>query len=120
MENCLILNKLIILIYIVGLYTKDKFSSDAAITRTVMALLLYLIINLGKAIIPRQRYKNYLKIISLIMVLLCCFFVNNIFIMLVPISVFELLEDKIRSVYLLGIFFVILFLVKVSYTMNLF
>lgn len=112
MESWLILNKLIILIYLGSLLVKENFNAFSSDYIVIIALLFYVIINVGKALVKYKRYKMILSIISIFELLLCNHFVTTIFILLLPINVFEIFATKVKSKYIMFFLIISTFIIK--------
>ena len=106
MENWIILNKLIILIYMCSLLVKGNFNSPCSNYIVVASLLFYVIINVSKALVSSKRYKLIFLSISILELLVCNYFVTPIFFILLPINFYEMFayKTKFKSIlFILGI-----------------
>lgn len=106
------LNKLIILIYVSSLIVKERISSHGISYIVVTLLLLYVIINVSKALVSSKRYKLILLSISILGFLLCGFFVTPIFFILLPINFYEVFVPKIKLVYILFLLIISVFIIN--------
>lgn len=101
MESWILLNKLIILIYVSTLLVKGSFNSLCNNYVVVISLLLYVIINVCKALASSSGHKLILLCISIFVLLLCNFLVTPIFFIFLPINFYEIFIGKIKLVYIL-------------------
>ena len=114
MENWIILNKLIILIYVSSLLVKGSFNSPFSNYIVIILLLFYVIINVSKALVSSKRYKLIFLSISILELLLCNFFVTPIFFILLPINFYEIFVGKIKFIYILCILIISIFIINNS------
>lgn len=109
MENWIMLNKLIMLIYVSSLLVKESINSPRSTYIGIILLLLYVIINVSKALVSNKRGKLVFLSISLVGLLLCNFFVTPIFFILVPINFYEIFVPKLKPIYILFLLIVSIF-----------
>jgi len=114
MEKFIMLNKLIILIYVGSLLVNGDFNSHQINYVVVISLLVYVIINVSKALVSNKRYKVILIGLSIFQLLICNYFVTPIFFMLVPINFYEMFGGKIKSKYILVILIISIFIINNS------
>lgn len=112
MENWIILNKLITLIYVSSLLVQEKVNSPGSTYIVVTLLLLYVILNVSKALVSSKRYKLILLSISILGLLLCNFFVSPIFFILLPINLYEIFIPKIKLAYILFLLIISIFIIN--------
>jgi signal transduction histidine kinase len=112
MENWIMLNKLITLIYVSILLVQGKVRSLGSSYIVVTLLLLYVIINVSKALVSSKRYKLILLSISILGLLLCNFFVTSIFFILLPINFYEIVVPKIKLIYILFLMLISIFIIN--------
>ena len=108
------LNKLIILIYVSSLLVKSDVNSSGSAYIVVTSLLIYVIINVSKALVSSKRYELIFLSISILELLLCNFFVTPIFLILLPINFYEIFIGKIRSIFILSFFIISIFIISQS------
>jgi len=101
MESWIILNKLIILIYVSSLLVKGDFNYPGSSYIVVISLLIYVIMNVSKALVSNNRCKLIFLIGSIVEILLCNYFVTPIFIIMLPINFYEIFVGKIKFIYIL-------------------
>ena len=114
MENWFILNKLIILIYVSERIVNSSLNYSKNMLEVVLFLLLFIVLNMSKAIVQSRRYKLMFLSISLLELLFCYFFINSIFIFLIPINGFEMFYYKLHWGYILAVLLLSIFLVNVG------
>ena len=114
MENWLILNKLVILIYIADKIVNGSLNPPGNMLGVVLFLLFFIVLNMGKAIVQNSRYKLMFLCISVLELLFCYFFINPIFIVLIPINVFELFSHNPHWRYTLVALFLSAFFINSS------
>ena len=86
MENWLISNKLIILAYYILVYAGNEMGNTTAV---VLYILIYVCLNTGLYLVKSDRRKKGLLLVSML-VIVCCFMnINALFILLLPINIFE-------------------------------
>ncbi len=112
MENWIVLNKLILIIYVSSILIEQGLNSSKKTPEVIFFLLLFIIINFGKALIENKKYKYMLILASIIQVLLCYLFLESIFIFLLPLNIYEILLDKLKWGYVLGILIATMFFIK--------
>jgi len=101
MENWFILNKLIILIYVSEKIVNGSLKYSLNMLEVILFLLLFVVVNMSKAIASSARYKLMFLFISLLELLFCYFFVNPIFIFLIPMNILEIFYLKFQPRYVL-------------------
>jgi len=114
MENWFILNKLIILIYISERILDSSLNYPENMLGVILFSLLFIVLNMSKAIVQTRRYKLFFLSLSVFELLLCCFFVNPTFIFLIPINVFESVSKKLHWGYILGLLIILVCFVDYS------
>ncbi|MCB2357027.1 sensor histidine kinase [Clostridium estertheticum] len=102
MENWILINKLVILIYVSSLSVKGSFNSLCSNYIVVISLLIYVIINVCKALASSRGHKLIFLCISVFVLLLCSYFVTPIFLIFLPINFYEIFIGKIKFVYILS------------------
>jgi len=86
MENWLILNKLIILAYYILVYAGNEMRNTAAV---VLCILIYVCLNMGLYIVKSDLLKKGLLLVSIFVIVCCFLYINALFILLLPINIFE-------------------------------
>ncbi len=93
MENYIIISKLAILVYSIMRFSEginSKGSGDAFfIPAVVIFSLVYISLNMALYITNRNKVRRILLIISIIIILGSFRFINHIFVLLLPINIFE-------------------------------
>lgn len=112
MENWIILNKLILLIYVSSLLVKGNFNSPCSNYIIIISLLFYVIINVSKSLVSNKRYKLIFLIISIVELLICNIFVTPIFFILLPINFFEIFVGKIKLRFILFFLLISVFIIN--------
>ncbi|MBZ9608753.1 histidine kinase [Clostridium estertheticum] len=112
MENWIILNKLILLIYVSSLLVKGNFNSPCSNYVVIISLLFYVIINISKSLVSNKRCKLIFLIISILDLLICNFFVTPIFFILLPINFFEIFIGKIKVIFILFVLLISGFIIN--------
>lgn len=87
MEIWIIITKLIVLLYIVVCYILAEWTD---IPWVVFALLLYISLNLTLSIVKKQQVKGVITLVSIGVTVVFHAYIHPLFILLLPISVFEL------------------------------
>lgn len=114
MENWFIFNKLIILIYVSEAIVRSSLNYSTNMLQAVLFLLFFIILNMSKAIVQSRRYKLMFLCISILGILFCYFFIDSVFIFLIPINIFELSYNNFRLSYVLVVLLLSIFLINVS------
>ena len=112
MENWIILNKLILLIYVSVLLVKGNFDYPCSNYIVIISLLFYVIINVSKSLISNNRYKLIFLSISILELLICIFFVTPIFFILLPLNFFEIFIGKIKLIFILFVLLISIFIIN--------
>ena len=99
MEAWLILSKLFIVVYISFYSITDNTKS---IQLTVLCLLIFMILNTFMYIIKGKRAKKICLSLSLVMIMFFCIYVSPIFILLMPINIYEMIVE-LKASPLIGI-----------------
>lgn len=86
MENWLILSKAIILTYYILVYAGNEMHNTAAV---VLCILIYVCLNTGLYIVKSDRLKKALLLVSIFVTAYCFLEINPLFILLLPINIFE-------------------------------
>lgn len=86
MENWLILNKLIILAYYILVYAGHEIRNTTAV---VLCILIYVCLNTGLYIVKSDLLKKGLLLVSICVIIYCFLDINALFILLLPINIFE-------------------------------
>lgn len=86
MENWLILNKLIILAYYILVYAGNEMRNTTAV---VLCVLIYVCLNTGLYIVKSDLLKKGLLLVSIFVIVCCFLYINALFILLLPINIFE-------------------------------
>jgi signal transduction histidine kinase len=86
MENWLISNKLIILAYYILVYAGSEMRNSTAV---VLCILIYVCFNTGLYIVKSDLFKKGLLLVSIIVIVYCFLDINVLFILLLPINIFE-------------------------------
>ncbi|MCX8129854.1 MAG: sensor histidine kinase [Clostridia bacterium] len=96
MENWIVLSKLTLIIY-----CAIKFSSHTSnITPVILCILIFVIINMAYHVFKSSNLKTSLLIFSIISVMGCFFYVNPLFILLLPINIIELIYKHRENMWL--------------------
>lgn len=106
MENWILLNKSVILFYVCSLLVKENALSSGGTYLVVAFLLIYVIINMSKALISEKKYQLILLSVSILEVLLCSFLLTPLFCLLLPVNFYEIFIGRITVVFIL--FFIII------------
>lgn len=100
MEIWILLYKLVLVTYFIMSYIEDKIFIYKNTTIIVLFLLVYISLNIGKAILSDIRIKRIITFVSLILCILCYIFVSTRFIIFVPFNIIEINEGKISIDFL--------------------
>jgi len=87
MDNWLILSKLIILAYFILVYAGNEMRDNTAI---VLMMLIYVAVNTGLYIVKKDRLKTGLLVLSILVITVCFVYLNVLFILLLPVTIYEL------------------------------
>ncbi|MBW9149617.1 two-component sensor histidine kinase [Clostridium sp. CM028] len=112
MENWIILNKLILLIYVSSLLVKGNFDYPCSNYIVIISLLFYVIINVSKSLISNNKCKLIFLSISILELLICNFFVTPIFFILLPLNLFEIFVGKIKLIFILFVLLISIFIIN--------
>ncbi|MBU3101580.1 two-component sensor histidine kinase [Clostridium sp. DSM 17811] len=102
MESWILINKLIILICVSSLFVKGSFNYLFSNYIVVISLLIYVIINVCKALASSRGHKLVFLCISVFVLLLCSYLVTPIFFIFLPINFYEIFIGEIKFVYILS------------------
>lgn len=97
MERWSVCSKLIVIAYLITIkiYNWD-FTTSNNIYKFVLIVLTYVVIDFGYYII-NKKYKLYFKILLIAFIIFCLYNVDNFFVFLLPINIFELFYDKLKE-----------------------
>lgn len=107
------LNKLILLLYFVITYIEDK-TDISNILYLILLLLVYVIINVLKGIVENKKIKSALLLVSMMFLICGYFFINPLFVILIPLNIFELIDSNVRVEYIILSIVLIMFLINRS------
>lgn len=88
MENWLIFSKLSLLAYCILIYTGNEMHNTTAV---VLFILIYVCVNTGLYIVKKDMLKKGLLVVSILIIAGCFIYLNVLFILLLPINIFELM-----------------------------
>lgn len=97
MDNWIILSKLITLVYLVFKFAGGETGST---TEIVLTTLIYMCLNMLIHIFKHGKFKSNLMIISMLLLLSSSYYIHALFILLVPINIYELVLMFNESLYL--------------------
>lgn len=104
MDKWIIFNKLIILIYCVLKYVQGSYSND---TLVVLGILLYISVDMVYYILHKNEVNNTVDILSIILLIFLGYYVNNIFLFIIPINYIEFIyNNNLNNAYALGLIFI--------------
>lgn len=118
MENLIILNKSILVVYFIIAYIHGMEDGLTDITRVISALLLYVILNLGKGIFKCRELKYIFLLASLLLCTAAYLFINPLFIIFLPLTVFEINHGYIGVGFLILAFILLSILLIKSQIIN--
>lgn len=95
MTDWIIITKLLIVSYCTIKYVSGSMENTFA---AVFTLLIYVSINMLYYIIKKQKIKRYMLVISIIYTAVCFKMINELFILLIPIAIFELLGEYLIDI----------------------
>jgi signal transduction histidine kinase len=101
MELCVMLTKLILVVYIAFLCIQSEIKNTAWI---VLSILLFLCVNLPVYLVKRDQVKNSIHFLSIILTIALSFYVHPLFILLLPTNLWELGSPYIEQTGKLYIF----------------
>jgi signal transduction histidine kinase len=112
MGNWLNLTKLIILVYTVFIYIDERASVNGDIKQVLLLMLLYIILNVGKEFFKGDKIKKLFLILSVVSLILGYIFCSSLFLFFIPLNMFEIVEEKIKPLFTVGIMFLSVLIVN--------
>lgn len=98
MENYILLNKCIILIYALMLYSNVYFGKPVL---NVTLILIYCSLNIMENMFSNIKINKMLCIVNLMLVIFSAFYINSIFYLFIPFCLYDIVQDKLSVVVLL-------------------
>lgn len=97
METWIIICKFTILAYCVLIFALDDMGNA---TSFVLAVLVYICINMAFYILQSDKARKILLILSLVLLIGCFRYLNGLFILLLPLNLYELVYFYSKSLWL--------------------
>jgi signal transduction histidine kinase len=109
MENWLILNKLVILIYVAINYIRGSKAAEGSMLQAVLLILIYIILNVGKTFFKKGEIRILFLALSIIELGFGYMYISPLFLLLIPMNVIEIIEDRISPILIISAIIVSVF-----------
>lgn len=112
MENWLILNKLIILVYVALNYIRGSTVAVGSMLQVVLLILIYIILNVGKAFFNIGKIRYVFLILSIIELSFSYVYISPLFLLFIPLNTIEIIEERLNYFFIIAAIVVSVFFIN--------